>query len=107
MHMSYCRSDVCSSYLLGRRPAAALAAPLGDAHGRPLVGERGLQDPPPGVQLAEAVAVGDPGAGEEHLVEAGVAGSLAKGAHPDALLAAGEPQERDAPVTGLDRTSGV
>ena len=77
------------------------AAPDTDAHHRPLVGQGGLQHPPALVELTQPVGVGYPGVGEEHLVEAAVAGDLAQRPHLDAGLAHGEEEERDAPVLGL------
>ena len=70
------------------------------AHHGPLVGEGGLQHPPPVVHGPQHVGVGDPGVGEEHLVEAGVTGGLAQGPDLDAGLLHREPEERNALVLG-------
>src|SRR5690606_10965543 len=56
------------------------------ADGDALVVQRRRGDPPSLTDVADAIGVGDAHAGEEHLVELGLAGDLAQGAHLDARV---------------------
>ena len=82
----------------GWGPSCAPRTPAAD--GDALVHQRGHGHPPPGAHGVEALRVGDADVGEEHLVELGVAGDLAQGAHLDARRVHVDDEVRHAPVLG-------